>query len=343
MSPTNPELNHLLSLMRELQAEIRDSVVEACERAEAERSSALSGIAQDTQGDTIYAIDKISEERLVVFFESRVAPIAPVVLIAEGLHDGKVILPKGTLEADCKWRIIVDPIDGTRGIMYQKRSAWILTGIAPNKGESTNLQDIEAAIQTEIPLIKQHLCDVAWAVRGEGAQAERYNRITKTTAPLALRPSQEPTISHGFASVVRFFPGVREEISAIDEELTLLALGPIQEGKAHCFEDQYACTGGQLYGLMCGQDRFIADLRPLMAPYLTARGLPRALCCHPYDLCTLLIAAEMGVVVNDENGAPVRALLDVEPDVSWCGYANAAIQRQIEAPLHGILKGRGLV
>jgi len=343
MSQTNSELHRLLSLIRELQATIRDTVVEACERAEAERSSTLSGIAQDTQGDTIYAIDKISEEQLVSFFESRIAPLAPIVLIAEGLHDGRVILPKGTPEAECRWRIIVDPIDGTRGIMYQKRSAWILTGIAPNRGEGTNLQDIEAAIQTEIPLIKQHLSDVAWAVRGEGVGAERYNRITKTSVPLLLNPSQEPTISHGYASVVRFFPGVREEISAIDEELTLLALGPIQEGKAHCFEDQYACTGGQLYGLMCGQDRFIADLRPLMAPYLNARGLPRALCCHPYDLCTLLIAVEMGVVVNSERGEPVSALLDVEPDVSWCGYANTAIQCQIEPHLHGILKGRGLV
>lgn len=343
MSHSNAELRQLLPLMRELQADIRDSVVAACEAAEAERSDALSGIAQDTQGDTIYAIDKVSEERLIAFFESRIAPIAPVILIAEGLHDGKIIIPEGTPESECRWRIIVDPIDGTRGIMYQKRSAWILTGIAPNRGENTNLQDIEAAIQTEIPLIKQHLSDIAWAIRGEGARAERYNRITKTVAPLALRPSQEPTISHGFASVVRFFPGVREEISAIDEELVLHALGPIQEGKAHCFEDQYACTGGQLYGLICGQDRFIADLRPLMAPYLTAKGLPRALCCHPYDLCTLLIATETGVVVHDERGDPVSALLDVEPDVSWTGYANGAIQRQVEPPLHGILKGRGLI
>ncbi len=337
------ELESLLNLLKELQATIRDSVVAACEQAEEERSTALSGIAQDTQGDTIYAIDKISEEQLVSFFESRIAPIAPVVLIAEGLHEGKIVLPKGTPEEKCRWWIIVDPIDGTRGIMYQKRSAWILTGIAPNKGEGTNLQDIEAAVQTEIPLIKQHLCDVVWGVRGEGVQAARYNRLTKTTAPLTLRPSQEPSISHGYASVVRFFPGVREEISAIDEEVVLGALGPIQEGKAHCFEDQYACTGGQLYGLMCGQDRFVADLRPLMAPYLAERGLPRALCCHPYDLCTLLLATEMGIPIHDAEGNPVSALLEVEPDVVWCGYANPRIQQQIEPLLISALQKRGLI
>jgi len=38
--------------------------------------------------------------------------------------------------------------------MYQKRSGWILTGVAPNGGPDTNLSDIELAIQTEIPVVK---------------------------------------------------------------------------------------------------------------------------------------------------------------------------------------------
>jgi hypothetical protein len=40
--------------------------------------------------------------------------------------------------------MIVDPIDGTRNIMYNKRSAWILSGIAPNTGRH-DAADIEAA------------------------------------------------------------------------------------------------------------------------------------------------------------------------------------------------------
>ena len=42
-------------------------------------------------------------------------------------------------------------------------------------------------------------------------------------------------------------------------------LGRARAGEVAVFEDQYACTGGQLYGLAMGQDRFIADLRPLVA------------------------------------------------------------------------------
>ena len=71
------------------------------------------------------------------------------------------------------WWIIVDPIDGTRGLMYQKRSAWVLTGVAPNRGADTSLRDIVLAVQTEIPLVKQHLSDQMWALKGEGAQARR--------------------------------------------------------------------------------------------------------------------------------------------------------------------------
>ena len=34
------------------------------------------------------------------------------------------------------------------------------------------------------------------------------------------------------------------------------------------------------------------------------RGLPRGLCCHPYDLSTALVAEESGVILTDAVGAP---------------------------------------
>ena len=94
----------------------------------------LSAVVSEQGGDTIFALDRISEELLIDFFEREVATHTPVLLIAEGLIDGQITLPRGTPESDVVWRIIVDPIDGTRGLMYQKRSGWILTGVAPNRG-----------------------------------------------------------------------------------------------------------------------------------------------------------------------------------------------------------------
>jgi len=329
-----------LPLIQKLHETIRDGVVEACERS---ATATLAAVAREEEGDTIYAVDRVGEDLLVDFCEREIASLFPTVLIAEGLADGKIVLPRGTQESEAALRIIVDPIDGTRGLMYQKRSAWILTGVARNHGEQTNLSDIELAVQTEIPLVKQHLSDCLWAMRDAGAHAERYNRLTGERKQINLQPSREPTIAHGYAEVVRFFPGAREELAAIDEEIVLGALGPTQPGKAHCFEDQYASTGGQLYELLSGHDRFIADLRPLMQKSLNHRGLVLGICCHPYDLCTELIAREAGVVVTDIHGQPLRARLAVEPDVAWTGYANAAVREQIAPLLRHALSRRNLL
>jgi fructose-1,6-bisphosphatase/inositol monophosphatase family enzyme len=333
-------VHDLLSPLRELHEEVSRAVVDACERASLEQ---LSRIAAEEEGDTIYAIDRVSEDTLVEFFAREVAPRSPLVLVAEGIEGGRIVLPRGTPEEDARWRIIVDPIDGTRALMYQKRSGWVLTGVAPNRGAATSLGDIELAIQTEIPLIKQHLFDVMWAERGQGAHAERVNRLTGTRTPLALKPSGAHTIAHGFAMIARFFPGAREELAAIDEEIVFAALGPPQPGKAHLFEDQYISSGGQLYELMTGHDRFVADLRPLMDRHLARGGKPLGICCHPYDLATTSIARELGVIVTDERGNPLDAPLAVEPDVAWVGYANAAIRAQVEPLLQQALARRGLL
>ena len=330
----------LLPEIRRLHEQIRDAVVAACERT---AISDLASIAREEEGDTIYAIDRVSEELIIEFFNERIAAKTPLVLIAEGLAGGKVVLPAGATESEAVWRVIVDPIDGTRPIMYQKRSAWILTGVAPNKGEETSLRDIELAVQTEIPIVKQHLSDALWAIRGRGAFAERYNRSTSERVAFFPKPSSAGTIAHGFAQISRLFPGVREELAAIDEDIVRGALGDVQPGKTHCFEDQYASTGGQLYELMSGHDRFTADLRPLMEKKLNERGLASGICCHPYDICTELIARELGVIVTDAKGGALDVKLAVEPDVDWIGYANPMIREQIEPLLRESLKKRELL
>jgi len=288
-------------------------------------------------------VDRISEAMIVEHIREHIAGDTPVVLIAEGLEEEVMVLPDGTDASEAKYRIIVDPIDGTRGLMYQKRSAWILTGVAPNKGPNTGLHDIELALQTELPIVKQHLSDQLWVVGDGPVECERLNRLTGETLPLTLSPSDEPTIAQGFVALARFFPGVRDELAAVEEQVIRGALGPAPEGKAHCFEDQYIATGGQLYEIMAGHDRFIADLRPLTHHLLHAIGMPRSLCAHPYDLCTELIARRMGIVVTDEHGQPLRHPLNTTDDVSWIGYANEAIREQIEPLLLQALKDRQLM
>ncbi len=308
---THPLLKPVLAL----HDRIRDAVVSACERQSLDASARVSSRGAD---DVSFAIDRVAVDVLVEGLTA-IAKREPLVLIAEGLEGGMITLPLGTPESQCKWRVIIDPIDGTRGLMYQKRSAWVLTGVAPNNGARTSLRDIELATQTEVPILKQHLCDQLCAQKGQGMSARRLDRFSGAIVPLALRPSSATTTEQGFATIVKFFPGARAKLGAIDDAM----LGGIES-----FEDQYISTGGQLYELMAGHDRFIADLRPLVS----------GLCCHPYDLCTALIAESLGVMLTGADGKPLDAPLDITSNVAWIGYANAALRAELEPKLLAALK-----
>ena len=332
--------DRLLAQLRELHDDIRAGVVRA---TEAQSVEALSAVARDGEvsADTIFAIDRVGEDRLVAFFERVFAPERPLVLIAEGLRDvgygeGVLPLPRGIAADAAEVRILVDPIDGTRGLMYQKRSAWILTGVAPNRGPATRLRDVELALQSEIPLVKQHLYDVLLAARGEGTRAERVNRLSGARAPLALHPSRASDLGQGFATFCRFFPGTGgAALAAIERQVMDAALGEARTGIPASFEDQYICNGGQLYELIAGHDRFVADLRPLLPDF-------GRLCAHPYDLATTLIAQEAGVQVTDPvTGAPLDAPLDATSPVAWAAYANPAIRALVEPALRTALAHMG--
>ena len=330
----------LLHSIRRIHEAIRDDLIQAGAKNSLED---LSEVVAEEGGDTIFAIDKVSEATLVEQFES-LAQSWSFVLIAEGLGEtGRRVFPEGTSVDRAEMRIIIDPIDGTRGLMYQKRPAWILTGVALNRGEATNLSDIELAVQTEIPLIKQHLCDQLWAVRNEGCRGERFDRISGKRAPLVPQPSRSQTLAQGFGNLARFFPGFRKELADIEDKVIERIMGPPERGKAHCYEDQYITSGGQLYEILMGHDRWIADLRPLMESVLKDQGKELGLCAHPYDLCTELIAREAGIIVINEQGEPLSAPLDVSTGVTWIGYSNPAIRNLIEPPLLAVLREKGII
>ncbi|MEP7054387.1 MAG: inositol monophosphatase [Actinomycetota bacterium] len=339
------DIQELLDRVLSIHAVIRDAVVAA---SEAQSIEDLAAADDSHEGDTIFAVDRISEELLLTLVGEHLGDRWPLVLIAEGLHDtglgpGIVTVPAGLDPADAVIRVIVDPIDGTRGLMYQKRSAWILTGVAPDRGAATALSDVVLAVQTEIPLVKQTQSDVLWAIRGGGMQAQRYDRRTGESVPLTLRRSGARTLRYGFAQISRFVPGGRADLAAIDDEVMEELLGPVVAGKAMVFEDQYICTGGQLYELIAGHDRFSADIRPLLDRLLASRGERLGLAVHPYDICTVLIAQEAGVVVTDGRGAPFDARLDVAGACDWVGYGSEELRAHVEPALHNALRRRGLL
>ena len=238
------------------------------------------------------------------------------------------------LQTDAQF--ILDPIDGTRGLMYDKRSAWSLAGLAPQRGARTTLADIVVAAMTELPTTKAACSDQLSAIRGGGVRAERLDLRTRRRRALALRPSRARNVAHGFASFAKFFPEGKAWLAAREEELwRRLGIAGAQGGQP-VFDDQYLSTGGQLHELVTGRDRFVADLRPLAFAALgLADGV--ALACHPYDICVALIAQEAGCVVTTPDGRPLRPPLDTTSPVAWVGYANRALARRIGPALRRVL------
>lgn len=308
-------------------------------------------------GDRIYAIDRDVEELILHEISRWPLDCFPLLLIAEGCGEsGQLYFAAPSLRpveatassASLKYRLIMDPIDGTRMLMYDKRSAWFLAAVAHDRGDQTSLADAFASVMVELPPSKQNLADCFAATRGHGTTGFRIdvaaadnNSANQRRVPIAVQPSPRMDLRDGFVSVVSYFPGLKvmaaelaEAIAAVDQQT---GLAP------NSFDDQYISTGGQLAQLMTGRDRCVIDLRPIWAQSDRCRG--SVISAHPYDLAGLLVAQEAGVIVTDGFGQSLNAPFDVTSEVHWCGYANAAIQRLVEpivqSHLHDELKVPG--
>ncbi len=319
---------------------VRDQVLAELRRQSTE---ALSAIAFESPADKIYVIDRSVEGVLLQALAEELQPALSFALICEGINNEEPLaFPAGTPLDKCQARVIIDPIDGTRPIMYNKRSAWFLAGVAPNRGAATSLRDIDLAVQVEIPTTRAALADSLWAVRGYGAQGETLNLLTGERTAFRPQPSRAPTVRGGFAMLVHFFPGGKEILAAIEEELARELVGSLDLSKSALFDDQYMSTGGQLYELMMGHDRMIADVRALLYERFRREGRPTGHSCHPYDACTTLIAEEAGVQITDGRGRPLAAPLSTTEEISWIGYANSSIRAEVEPVLLCLLNKYGL-
>ncbi len=321
----NAQLERARRLLCALQNEIQATLI----AARAREGRKFARVAAVTAEDTIFHIDKLSEAAILGWMEGHWPRAWPVELVMEGL-EAETTFPRGTPVAKTAWKLILDPIDGTRCIMYDKRAAWALAGLAPQRGPRTDLRDIVVAAMTELPTAKAGAADQFSAVRGGKLVATRRELRDGTMKRWTPRPSTARDCDHGFASLVKFFPEAKALTAQVEEALWRELGLHGKDGGARVFDDQYTSTGGQLYELLVGHDRMIGDLRPLLLPCV---GMEAALCCHPYDICTALLLEAAGGVVESPDGRPLRAPLDVTTPVAWVAYANPALARAIRPAL----------
>ncbi len=333
---TASQLGRARLLLCALQDHIRDTLV----RERARATTDLAGVAAVTAADTIYQIDKVSEEAILGWFDAHWPKAWPVEVVMEGLEGEATTFPRGTPVAKTRWKCILDPIDGTRGLMYDKRPAWSLAGLAPQRGARTHLGDIVVAAMTELPTSKQWRADQISVVRGAGPRgivSEWVDVRARKRGKVRLTPSRAGDFKHGFSSLARFFPDGKALLAGLEEALWADVHHEVPAGTPLVFDDQYISTGGQLYEILVGHDRFVGDIRPLAFAKL---GLNSALVCHPYDICTALVAQEAGVIVEAPLGGALKPVLDTTSPVSWVAFANPKLARILRAPLRRLIRER---
>lgn len=311
---------------------VRDKVLAA---RDASTSEKLSEIAHVCTSDTIYAIDRVSEDSIAQWFTAHWPQQEPVQVVMEGIEDDDPLcFPAGVTVAETKWKCLLDPIDGTRCIMHDKRSAWVLAGIAPQKGDDTRLSDIVAAAMTELPITKQWRSDQFSATLGGGVTANATNVLDGSTLPLTAAPSQAVDFRHGFSWVAKYFPEGRTLTSQIEELFWEEVCEPKPDESLAIFDDQYLSTGGAFYEFLAGHDRMGADLRPLVFDRL---GLDSPMVCHPYDVSAALILQEAGVIYEHPLGGFPDAPLDTTTPITWVTWANSTLADKARPKLRQVL------
>src|SRR3984957_8718460 len=137
----------------------------------------MAAVTGSTAADVIYGIDRVADDALVDWFEQHWQRVR---VVSEGLDEPVDIA------SDPEWTVIVDTIDGTRGLMYDKRSAWCLAAVGACWGV---LGDLNAAAMTELPASKMGMVDQLSGHRGGGLSAERLSLYNGSTELLLVHPS----------------------------------------------------------------------------------------------------------------------------------------------------------
>ena len=324
-------MNH--NAVKELLIELGLAVNKKCTQLLLNNTSDLNREVKVSPADIIYQIDIEAEEEIITILKSKAHEFGGIELIAEGIGENDLSFYPENSDS-YSLRIICDPIDGSRGLMYGKRPAFFLAAAGPASAET--LQDMEVSVMVELPIPKQNEFDVLSAVRNKGFEVFRHS-IDGDSRIIKLEKSAAKSVEGGFMSFAKFcYPG-KDLISKIEEAFLNQLFEDRKEEFLPVFDDQYISTGGQMYELICGHDRFTADFRGSLYKLFKLQGKKQGQVCHPYDMAGLLIAEEAGIIVTDLRGKIFNSGLSTDIKVDWIAYANESIRQECEEILKNLL------
>lgn len=326
----------------DLCSSIRGAARAALEAADASGArGTVSAPVRQGAGDVTYAIDERTEAVVDRWFRD-VARERPLSLLTEDTgwrhlgpgRDGGVDELGGFDHGGP--RIALDPIDGTRNLMADLRSAWTVVSFARAGAGEPRLRDLTLGIVSEIPDTRAALYR---RLSASGGPCELELRRLDGDEPVRRRellPDGDARVDHGYFPFFRYSPAQRPALARIEARFFELAQQREGAELRHVFDDQYISNSGQLVLLALGTYRTIADLRGWLA---RASGLA-AVTSKPYDVAgAILCARAAGCVVEGPRGAELDFAIDVSTPVDFVGYVNAATRARLAPLLEEALQG----
>jgi len=322
------------------------TVVRAAARSARERGGAdeLMRIAAQGQGDVTYGIDVPAEAELERWFEAA-ARQEPLSLLSEDAGwrhrgpDGRGGVRELAGFDHGGPHVLVDPIDGTRNLMTDLRSAWCVIALARPCAAQPWQRDVLLGVTGEIPDSRAARRRLLVAARGERCEFEEREladvaRGGAGVQRTVLDTGRDARADHGYFPFFKYMADQRPALAEL--EARFFARLAEHEGAdvRNCYDDQYISNAGQLVLLALGTYRMIADLRELVAhrsgrPTLTGK---------PYDIAGALVCAEAaGCVVTTPAGQPLDFPLDATTPIGFVGWTNAATRDRLAPHLAAVL------
>lgn len=295
-------------------------------------------------GDLTFAVDEAAEAELERWLDE-VAARAPLSLLTEDAgwrHRGPG--PRGPRELDGfdhgGPRIAVDPVDGTRNVMADLRSAWAVLAFAAPGAAEPRLADVVGGVLCEIPPRRAAAARELWAPCGGPLSLREVTLADERAGPaVAVRADDDARCDHGYFPFFRYLPEERPALARVEAAFFRRLVEAEGADPRSLWDDQYICNAGQLVLLALGTYRMVCDLRAWLA---AREGRPPVVTTKPYDVAGAIACARAaGCVVTappDGTGSELDFPLDARTPVSFVGWANEATRARLEPHLTAALR-----
>jgi len=315
--------------------DIRRDTRELLLRGLASGDGAMARPAAQGVGDVTYGLDLPSERR-VERWARELGRTTPLSVLSEGegwRHWG----PDGA--GGCRAledfdhggpRIAIDPVDGTRNLMTDLRSAWTAVALAPPGAGLPTVNEVSAAVVSEIPTSRAGRFGRLVAA---GPGTARWDEADldggdPTSAP--VRADADDRVDHGYFPFFRYMPDQRPHVARLEASFFEHLAASEGADVRNCYDDQYICNAGQLVLLARGTYRMIVDARAWIGAELGVATITS----KPYDVAAAIFCARAaGCEITGADGSALDFVLDAETPVHFAGYANAASRARLEPSL----------